>query len=383
MKIRPEWFGALVELDRPAAVVAVNQPLARLLGVTQSARWSTGEPQRLSAPIEAQLQLSRRCGAGCSTCYVGATPRGEVMELAAAKSAIDRLAQKGVFRVAFGGGEPLDLEWIFELAAHARWRKVTPSLTTAGLSLTADQARKCKVFSQVNVSLDGPPAAYARVRGFDGGNQAIAALQLLRSQLPHVGLNCVVTRENFSQVGPTLALAKRLELNQVQLLRLKPVGRAAVHPESVLSRAQAEALWPRVVWLSLRHRIRVRLDCSFAPMVFWHRPSLKLAEFFGVVGCVGGEQVIAIRPDGAVTGCGFYGEPEASVHDGPALGKAFLSGFAPFRDFAANPPQPCDRCSYVSLCKGGCRAAGPDDGEVHPDPGCPRVARWTEQRSFQ
>ncbi len=378
MRLRAESFGALVELERPAAVVAVNRAFARRLGLEHSERWSA-PAVALSAPIEAQLQLSRRCASGCATCYVKATPRGEVMELATAKEAVDRLAEKGVFRVALGGGEPLELDWIFELAAHARSRGLTPSLTTAGLGLTPAQARACRVFSQVNVSLDGAGDGYTRVRGFDGSAGAIAALKLLRAELPHVGLNCVVTRDNFEDLSQTVALARRLRLNQVQLLRLKPVGRAAA--DAVLTAAQAEAFWPRVTWLSLRHRMRVRLDCSFGPMVFWHRPPKRLMEFFGVGGCAGGDAVIAVRPDGGVTGCGFYGQSEADVRDPVALGAAFAGGFAPFREFAARPPEPCASCAYVSLCKGGCRAAGPKDGLVRPDPGCPRVARWTERRS--
>ena len=87
MRIRAESFGALVELQRPAAVVAVNQRLAQLLGVEGSARWST-PATALSAPIEAQLQLSRRCGAGCKAPLIDAsigaatTPRGPWRALA-------------------------------------------------------------------------------------------------------------------------------------------------------------------------------------------------------------------------------------------------------------------------------------------------------------
>src|SRR4051812_14058311 len=83
-------------------------------------------------------------------------------------------------------------------------------------------------------------------------------------------LEMTVTRDNFSHLGATLALAKRLRLNQVQLLRLKPVGRGAALVDRTLTPEQAEQLWPRVAWLSLWHRMRVRLDCSFGPMVFWH-----------------------------------------------------------------------------------------------------------------
>ena len=55
--------------------------------------------------------------------------------------------------------------------------------------------------------------------------------------------------------------------------------------------------------LVLRHRIRVKLDCSFAPMVFWHKPSARAAAFFGVQGCVGGDVLAAVQPEGHLTGC--------------------------------------------------------------------------------
>src|SRR5207302_5983011 len=110
---------------------------------------------------------------------------------------------------------------------------------TAGLTLTSEQARRCAVFAQVNVSLD---AGYRAVRGFDGEERALAALKLLRFVHPRVGLNCVVTRENFSQLADTFALARRLRLNQLQLLRFKPTGRGAAHPQLALTRDQAEVL---------------------------------------------------------------------------------------------------------------------------------------------
>ena len=65
MKLRTEWFGAIVSLERPRALVSVNRAFARLLGVKDSARWRGTDPRHLSAPTEVHLVLSRRCSAGC------------------------------------------------------------------------------------------------------------------------------------------------------------------------------------------------------------------------------------------------------------------------------------------------------------------------------
>src|SRR5688572_20600750 len=113
LNVRPERFGAIAELTRPRALVFVDRAFARRLGVT-SPRWASDPAgdgavgdRPLSAPIEAHLQLTNRCDAGCQGCYTGATPQGAPGEWGAEdwKRAIDHLADRGVFHLALGGGE--------------------------------------------------------------------------------------------------------------------------------------------------------------------------------------------------------------------------------------------------------------------------------------
>jgi radical SAM protein with 4Fe4S-binding SPASM domain len=129
----------------------------------------------------------------------------------------------------------------------------------------------------------------------------------------------------------------------------------------------------RLVW---RHRIRVKLDCSFAPMVFWHRPSAKAAAFFGVQGCVGGDVLAAVQPEGSFTGCSFTSRAAADARIPGAMTQAWSGGFEEFRESVARAPEPCASCEYLSLCRGGCRAVGT------PDPGCPRVQQHRARRTL-
>ncbi len=375
MKVRVEWSGALVALETPHALISVNRAWAKRLGVTESPRWAGADPGHLSAPTEVHLVVSKRCSAGCTSCYVDATPQGPALRLDQAKAALDRLAALGVFHVALGGGEAMELEYLFELAHYARSKGLVPNLTTSGLGLTEAQADACTVFGQINVSIDGVGEAYRRARGFDGYAHAVRALKLLRARCKRVGINFVVSRTSFEAMADVVKLAKSLKLDEVELLRFKPAGRGlATFGDENLTDEQARALFPLVRTLTFRHRLRLKLDCSFTPMVFWHRPPLAVARFFGVVGCQGGNVLASVMPDGALTGCSFGGPTEASIFDGPGVQRAVDSGFQAFRGYAARAPEPCRSCEYLSLCNGGCRVVSKAAGDWwQPDPGCPRV----------
>jgi len=378
VRARAERFGGIVEVARPRALLHVDRQMMRELGQPESPLWdSPAEPDApLVAPTEVHVVLSRRCSAGCRGCYVDATPHGAALSLEEACRILDELAAMGVFHVALGGGEALELDHLFEVAAHARKVGITPNLTTSGLGLTQDLAERSRVFGQINVSVDGVGEAYRRARGFDGFSRAERALRFLRAVKKEVGVNCVVSRTSFDGLSDVARLVRRLRLNELELLRFKPVGRGARVDEE-LTPDQARRIYPLARRLMLRHRIRVKLDCSFAPMVFWHRPSARAAAFWGVQGCVAGDVLAAVAPEGHLMGCSFAGPPEADARVPGAVRAAWPEGFSSFRGFIRSAPEPCASCEYLRLCRGGCRAVAGAHGEPSaPDPGCPRVQEW-------
>jgi radical SAM protein with 4Fe4S-binding SPASM domain len=380
-RLRPEHFGGVVELRRPQGLLHVDREMMRELGVPASDRWQGPDdgPQAqvdarpLSAPTEVHVVLSRQCSAGCTGCYVDATPQGAALPFADACRILDELARMGVFHVALGGGEALELDYLFAVAEHARRVGITPNLTTSGLGLDEAAARRCAVFGQINVSVDGVGEGYRRARGFDGFRHARRALELLRAVSDQVGVNCVVSRSSYDGLGEVAALVRTLKLNELELLRFKPVGRGARLDEE-LSPEQARGIYPLAQRLMVRHRIRIKLDCSFAPMVFFHRPSAEAAAFLGVQGCVGGDVLAAVSPEGKLMGCSFAGRPEADALVPGEIGRHWETAFGDFRGYVAAAPEPCASCDYLSLCRGGCRAVAGAHGQfTAPDPGCPKV----------
>ena len=385
---RYERFGGIAQLGLPRALVFMDRERARSLGHAENGAWRGPESsldEVLSAPLEAHLQLTNRCDAGCQGCYTGASAAGEPNEwgLAEWKRGIDELSARGVFHLALGGGESALLPWLGEIALYAREKGLVPNLTTSGLYDAKVLDRLvgwAPRFGQINVSVDGVGETYARVRGFDGFARADEAVVRLRRATRHVGINCVVTRDSFAGLGELFAYARRRRLREVELLRFKPSGRGARNYEKLrCTDEQHRALLPTVLKLARRHRRRVRLDCSYTPMITAHAPDARLVRWLAIYGCAGGDLLIGAKARGAVTACSFAVPPPA----GPTvegLGDYWNSpdAFGPFRRWRESAREPCRSCEYLALCRGGCRvvSAHVSGDAALPDPECPRVQSW-------
>jgi radical SAM protein with 4Fe4S-binding SPASM domain len=387
---RLERFGAILQLTVPRALVFVDRAFARrAMAIGRApAIWAAPETALgdapLSAPLEAHLQLTNRCDAGCQGCYTGASPDGAPGEwgLAEWTHALDELADAGVFHVALGGGESTVLPWLGELAEHARRRGIVPNLTTSGLANLDRLLAICDRFGQINVSLDGLGATYARVRGFDGFARADAAIRALRRAKREIGINVVVTRHNFDELDQLFGYAAERRLSEVELLRFKPSGRGArAYAELRCSDAQHRAFLPVVLAAARRHAVRVKVDCSYTPMLAHHRPDPALLAELAVYGCTGGDFLVGAKPGGQLTACSFAGPapPPAPGADRPRVTELRSywdapGAFGAFRSWR-DAREPCASCAYHALCRGGCRVVSTHTtGDAcAPDPECPRV----------
>jgi radical SAM protein with 4Fe4S-binding SPASM domain len=391
---RTEAFGAIVQLTAPRALVFVDRDYARTLHLDGGDAWRGPEPALgdapLSAPLEAHLQLTNRCTAGCTGCYTGASPEGAPNEwgLAEWTRALDELAAAGVFHVALGGGESATLPWLGDLARHARARGIVPNLTTSGLDGLADLLRIADLFGQINVSLDGLGRTYAAVRGFDGFARADAALQALRAVKRDVGINVVVTRASFSELDAIFAHAAARELSEVELLRFKPSGRGARAYEAMrCTDEQHRAFLPTILAAARRHRVRVKVDCSYTPMLAHHSPPRDLLAQLAVYGCTGGDFLVGAKAGGQLTACSFAAPPPPTqtgerprVTDLRSYWRA-PDAFGAFRAWRA-AAEPCSSCAYHGLCRGGCKvvSAHVAGDPSAPDPECPRVVDAAPRR---
>jgi radical SAM protein with 4Fe4S-binding SPASM domain len=288
------------------------------------------------------------------------------------RRAVDLLAGMGVFHMALGGGEALERPDFFELACYVRERGMVPNLTTNGTLMTRENAQRCRIFGQVNVSLDAEEIAQCGVAGSGAPSAGVRGMELLREAGIRVGVNFVVTRQNFERLDAVLGFAGDRGLADVEFLRLKPSGRGKLeYFEQRLTPAQNREFFPTIRRLSEAYDVPAKIDCSFVPMFCWHSPDKTMMEQFSVYGCEAGNVLLGVRSDGRFAGCSFL-SGEESIFELPQLwsGSEHLSRLRTWPDQA---PEPCRSCDYLDICKGGCRAVAEfvtGDGYA-PDPECP------------
>lgn len=378
MRVRIETFGGIVATEKPPLLVFADRKLTRKLGQEGGPRWSGGaEIGLLSGPVEVHLSVTGLCHNGCAHCYSDSRPdAGTNTTLETLKRRVDALAEMGVFHIALGGGEPFLIDWIFDLARYIRAKNMVPNVTTSGSVMTEEKAKSAAVFGQVNVSLDGVGDRYAVHRGYKGFEPADRALRLLRKHVKRVGINCVVSRKNFNHLEEVLRYARSLRLDEVEFLRYKPSGRAAAdtYHESKLTPSQAREFFPKVFEWGKTHKIRIKTDCSFVPFLCYHDPGVERMQHFSVMGCIAGNYLMAVDPEGRASGCSFWPHSEGPIEDQPARW-AQAESFQVFRSWTGQAPEPCAHCEYLDICRGGCRAVAvfSTGDPAAPDPECPKV----------
>ncbi|MBW2527802.1 MAG: radical SAM protein [Deltaproteobacteria bacterium] len=378
MKHRFETFGGIIASEEPPLLAFVDRQFMRELGCGDSPLWTGADESigLLSAPTEVHLAATNACPVRCGHCYMQAgEPRAAEMDTGTFRRALQALADMGVFHVALGGGEALFRSDLFELAAATRQLGMVPNLTISGAVMNPELARRMAVFGQVNVSIDGVGARYGAFRDAAQFERADRAIAQLRDAGVPTGINCVVGRTTFDGIAELFEYAKRVGCNEIEFLRLKPTGRAAArYLTERTTYEQNVALAPLLLSLSERHGLCAKVDCSFVPMLCYHRPPLEALEATATYGCEAANVLLGVHSDGTVAGCSFLPAAGVSVFE---LRERWADhdSFRELRSWPERGPEPCRSCAYLSLCKGGCHAVAafvsgsPDEA----DPDCPWV----------
>ena len=197
-------------------------------------------------------------------------------------------------------------------------------------------------------------------------------MDLLREAGIRVGVNFVVTRQNFEKLDRVLGFAAERGLADVEFLRLKPSGRGREgYHDRRLTPLQNREFYPLIRRLSGAHQVPAKIDCSFVPMFCWHSPDKAMMEQFSVYGCEAGNVLLGVRSDGRFAGCSFL-SGEERIFDLPNIW-----GSSPeltrLRSWPDAHQGPCSGCDYLEICKGGCRAVAEvvAGDRYAPDPECP------------
>lgn len=379
-KLREDDGLLALEHDGEAALLSLSpEEVAQAKAAGAQVRTTPPAPAGgLGAPTEVHLNLTERCPAACTGCYLNAGPEKEGREpaLLELRGQLRELAEMGVLEVAFGGGEVMLRSDLPELAEYAASLGLTPNLTTSGFGLDAALAERLgRVMGQVNVSLDGLGETYTAARGWDGSARGLKAIGLLRDAGIRVGVNTVLSRPLLETPGALDALGQAIAeagAQEWQWLRFKPTGRGGQAWQSLAPAPETlDGLWSRLLTQEARTGLSMRLDCALMPFLVHAGLSVPAMELLGVAGCPAGHSLYARDAKGQWSPCSFAPAEQTRAAKGWSQSPTLKA----WRARAAAPPEPCASCEIAPLCRGGCRVVAQHlvGDALAADPQCPRV----------
>ena len=173
---------------------------------------------RFRAPNEGRLliwELTRHCNLECLHCCTASGPRVSRARDVTPSVALDcarRLAQSGVVRVVFSGGEPLLRPDLVDIVAAVNTDRVETYVATNGTLLRHAHIEQLRAagLRGFDVSLDGPTAeTHAAIRGRRGAfGGALAGIRACVDAGIQVRVSCVLTPTTTPYIEEWVALLR-------------------------------------------------------------------------------------------------------------------------------------------------------------------------------
>ena len=301
-----------------------------------------------------EIEITKRCNLNCIHCYAGGNQKIDLDEKYI-KDIIHQANKMGINRLVLTGGEPLLDINVFNYAEYAKQIGIPDvALLTNGILLDNEKAHQCKVFSGVQMSLDGVPekAGILRKNYF---NQLEQSISLLHKYEVPITLYVTINKNNLADIGQMIDYAKKQKCTiafnclipiKKNLIPLVPQPKELKEAFSyIISESKKEN------FINLSHHLRFLVDRQ------------RLTEFENIPlnagicgGCLAGIAAGYITAEGDFLPCPFIrvicGNIKKQKLEDIWNNASILNTLRNRKAFKGK----CGKCKFVNCC-GGCRAA--------------------------
>ncbi len=326
--------------------------------------------------------ITNKCNLTCDHCYISAGPdkeRAGELSTEEAKAFIDDVSEMGVPLLLFTGGEPLVRNDFWELAAHAKTKKLRAVISTNGTLITKNIAKRLKDsgISYVGISIDGADSeTHDAIRNQRGSfAKAIQALKNCVELDLKCGIRITASKDNVEEIPNLLDLCLELGVPRFCLYWLVPSGRGkGMYDDKQLNREEilktldflfekAKTLDPRLIEILT---VDAPQDGIYLlkKMKEENHPeyenAYKLLSFTGD-SCSAGDRAANVDPVGNIYACQFAQRPElvvGNVRDhkfSEIWNNSDSEILTKFRAKKGELKGICGDCVNKDVCGGGCR----------------------------
>jgi radical SAM protein with 4Fe4S-binding SPASM domain len=255
-----------------------------------------------------RVELLRACPLLCVHCSAYAAPHHAVrLPFERVLTLIDEFAEGGGRRITFTGGEPLMYAGLEEILQRCRERALGTRLFSSGIIFEGtERAAGVQILKQCGHLLDTVMySVYSTsAETHDQITRIPGSLRLTLDAIKHtVALNIraeihfVPTLKNYRELPDIVALAARLQVPKVGVLRFVPHGRGKSRADS-LALGKEEHVWLRKEMLELRKR--------YPSTRLYVGPAYNLLSVDAPQPCTAGINQLVVEADGSIAPCSAF-----------------------------------------------------------------------------
>lgn len=310
---------------------------------------------RCVAPYYVQFEVTSRCNNHCFFCYncIGDVGRDE-LSCTEIKRIISEMADAGVFKINFNGGEPLIRKDFFDFASYAAEKKFQLHMNTNATLMTREKAQKiAELMPSVCISLLSPNSEeHDRMSGRSGAfNEVLRGMDFLAEAGVNFEVNICTTKENFEKIEQIAEIAAAHGCNTICSTRYIL---SDVSQKHLLLDSQDTVRLIHIL-LNIKDTVKgIQQVVLPGPVPFCEIPeseknNLRLLN----IPCQFGYGLCRISPTGKITPCPISDDVLADLRQ-VSFQEAWGSGAWGKYEKLCHIPANCRKCEDFLECKCGC-----------------------------
>lgn len=222
-------------------------------------------------PLYVKIKLTWRCNLRCKMCIAWQEEAESRLTLPVLNSLAEELAEMGIRKVHFSGGEALLRRDIFAIIAGFAGLGMRVNITTNGTLLTPKTSARliASGIRNISVSLDGASSAiHDLLRGKGTWKQTITGIRNLRAAAnnaglkSHIRINTVITKKNYLDLAGLPEMVYSAGADRLTLIPVSdPSGRYRLNKQRI--REYNEKTAPRLAEKALELGLFERAEQAY------------------------------------------------------------------------------------------------------------------------
>lgn len=303
------------------------------------------------------LELTSKCNERCIHCgsYCG---EHNITELTTEHyySILDQIKQDfdiSKLLLCITGGEPLLRKDFFEIMSYANKFGFKWGMTSNGILITPEVARKLKEVGMrtISISIDGLEATHDAFRQTKGAYiKAMNGIKnLIEVGFEHIQVTTVATHRNLIELEPLFKIFDTMYIDSWRVINIEPIGRAKEHPELLLTKDD----YRKLAEFIRNKRINGEPVCYGCSHYLGKEYEHEIRDWYFL--CTAGLLTASITSTGDIVAC-LDIERRPELVQGNILTDRFsdvwYNKFKIFRDTTRDKCNKCKNCSEVDRCHG-------------------------------